>query len=131
MTRVATILALTLAATGAAAQTFVIDPATCRALVAHQPAADVAYKPGVDVKGRPVAGADLEPSAPPVLAKEFTFDLNIDLRGRVPAGSPLFQPQLNVGRIALTPDGKIAFNGQPLGNPEQVAIAELCQRRAR
>ena len=131
MTRVAAILALALAASDAAAQTFVIDTATCRALVAHQPSADVSYKPGADVKGRPVAGADLQPETPPVLAKEFTFDINVDLRGRVPIGSPLQEPQLNVGRVALAPDGRLAFNGRPLADPERAAIAELCQRRAR
>ena len=85
----------------------------------------------VDVKGRPVPGADLQPETPPMLAKEFTYDINVDLRGRVPIGSPLQEPQLNVGRITLTPDGRLAFNGKPLADPEGVAIAELCQRRAR
>ena len=123
-------LALLAAAPQAAAQTIVVDSATCRALVAHVPAADVAYRPGVDVHGRPVAGADLEPSAP-VLAREFSFDLQVDLAGRVPAHSRLFEPALTVGRITMTPDGRFAFNGQPLGDPERVAIAELCARRAR
>jgi hypothetical protein len=131
MRRLALLPLLALAGAPAAAQTVVVDKAVCRTLVAHQPAADVAFRPGVDSRGRRVAGADLEPSAPPVLAREWSFDLNVDLRGRVPAGSPLFEPQLNVGRITMAPDGKIAFNGQPLGDPEQVALAELCARRAR
>ena len=124
-------LALLAAAPQAAAQTIVVDSATCRALVAHVPAADVAYRPGVDVQGRRVAGADLEPSSPPVLAREFSFDLQVDLAGRVPAHSRLFEPALTVGRITMTADGRFAFNGQPLGDPERVAIAELCARRAR
>jgi hypothetical protein len=130
--RVPLALALVLAAAGAAeSQTIVVDSATCRALVAHAPAADVAYRGGVDVHGRRVAGADLEPSAPPALAREFTFDLQVDLAGRVPAHSRLFQPALTVGRVSMTPDGRFAFNGQPLDDPERVAIAELCARRAR
>ncbi len=35
----------------------------CRQLVRHVPAADVAYKPGVDAKGKPIAPADLAQSA--------------------------------------------------------------------
>ena len=131
MRRLGLLPLLALAAAPAAGQTVVVDTAVCRTLVAHQPSADVAYRPGVDARGRKVAGADLDSSTPPVLAKEFTFDLNVDLAGRLPAGSPLFQPQLNVGRITVAPDGRIAFNGQPLGSPERVAIAELCARRAR
>ncbi|RAU22493.1 hypothetical protein CU669_07300 [Paramagnetospirillum kuznetsovii] len=33
----------------------------CSRLIQHQPSADVAYKPGVDVRGRPVASADTDP----------------------------------------------------------------------
>lgn len=119
---------LAVAAGSAVAQTVVVDTAACRRLVQYQPSADVAYRPGVDVQGRAVAGADLDP-APPVLAGEFTFDLNVDLAGRVPAGSGLFQPQLGVGRVSIRPDGQVAFNGRPLGNADQAALAELCARR--
>ena len=123
-------LALVAFAAPAAGQTVVVDTAACRQLVRHHPSADVAYRPGVDSRGRPVAAADLSPP-PQVLAREFTFDLNVDLRGRVPAGSQLFEPQLNVGRVAIGPDGRVAFNGQPLADPDQVALAELCARRLR
>ena len=36
-----------------------VTPKDCRRLVAHKPADDVTYKPGVDAYGRPVAPADL------------------------------------------------------------------------
>ena len=36
-----------------------VSRADCQRLVAHVPAADVAYKPGVDVHGKAVASADL------------------------------------------------------------------------
>ncbi len=121
---------LAVAAGSAVAQTVVVDTATCGRLVQYQPSADVANPPGVDSRGRAVAAADLNP-APPVLAGEFTFDLNVDLAGRVPAGSGLFEPQLGVGRVTIRPDGQIAFNGRPLGDPDQAALAELCARRLR
>ena len=39
------------------AQTVTIKTADCASFVSHIPTTDVAYKPGVDVHGRPVAPA--------------------------------------------------------------------------
>ncbi|OAN50828.1 hypothetical protein A6A04_17155 [Paramagnetospirillum marisnigri] len=39
-----------------------ITKTDCSRLIQHQPSADVAYKPGVDVRGRPVASADADPA---------------------------------------------------------------------
>ena len=97
--------AAALAAHGQArAQTIVVDSAACRALAVHQPSPDVAYKPGVDVRGRPVVGADLNP-APQFLPPTLSFDLNVDLAPYLPAGSRLAMPQMGVGRVTLGPDG--------------------------
>ena len=41
-----------------------ITAADCRRAVAHLPAADVQYKPGVDARGRKVAAADLPGQVP-------------------------------------------------------------------
>ena len=118
-----------LALQGASAQTIVVDTAACRALtVAHQPADDVGYKAGVDARGRPVASADLNAPAPPVLASEFTFNLAVDLAPHLPAGSRLFQPQLNVGRVTIGPSGAVLFNGQPLPQSDLTALAAACRR---
>jgi len=129
----------------AQAQTIVVDGAACRALATHQPAPDVAYRPGVDARGRPVAGADLAPSAP-VLSPSFTFDLNADLAPYLPAGSRLAinadlapylpagsrlaMPQMGVGRVTLGPDGKVLFNGQQVGQGDGAALAAACRRVA-
>ena len=113
----------------ARAQTIVVDSAACRTLATHHPSPDVAYRPGVDARGRPVAGADLAPSAP-VLSPSFTFDLNVDLAPYLPAGSRLSMPQMGVGRVTLGPDGKVMFNGQPVGQGEGAALAAACRRVA-
>ena len=114
---------------GASAQTIVVDNAACRALtVAHQPADDVGYKPGVDARGRAVAPADLNAPAPPALASEFTFNLNVDLVPHLPAGSRLYQPQLTVGRVTVGPTGAVLFNGQPLPQSDLTALAAACRR---
>jgi hypothetical protein len=111
----------------AVAQTLVVESSVCRALTVHRPAPDVAYRPGVDVQGRPVAPADL-PGAPQWLAPSFTFDLNADLRGYLPPRSALSQPQLQVGRITLRPDGVVLLNGQELATAETANVALLCRR---
>ncbi len=115
----------------AAAQTLIVEGSACRALVAHVPAVDTAYQPGVDARGRVVAPADLAGSAPPALASSFTFDLRVDLAPYLPRTSPLFQPQLGIGRVTVSPDGSVVFNGQKLDSPERAAIAALCQRAPR
>jgi hypothetical protein len=112
----------------AAAQTVVVDTAVCRAVTLHQPAPDVAFRPGVDVLGRPVAPADLG-AAPQLVPQAFTFDLNADLRPFLPPGLALFQPQLSVGRVTIGGDGSVLFNGQRLGSSDQSALATLCRRQ--
>lgn len=49
------------AGAGGGPMVITITKTDCSRLIAHQPSADVAYKPGVDVKGRPVASADTDP----------------------------------------------------------------------
>ena len=124
------LIAAVLVVAPAHAQTIVVEGSACRVLVAHVPAADTAYQPGVDARGRSVAPADLAGS-PPVLAPSFIFDLRVDLAPYLPRNSPLFQPQLGVGRVTVTPDGAVAFNGQSLASPERAALAALCQRAPR
>ena len=40
-----------------------ITKADCSRLISHVPAPDVAYTPGVDVRGKPVVSADADPAA--------------------------------------------------------------------
>lgn len=133
MERMRTILSLAcaaaVAATPAVSQTVVVDSAACRALAVHQPSPDVAYRPGVDVRGRPVVGADLNPT-PPLLPPTLSFDLNADLAPFLPAGSRLSLPQMGVGRVTLGPDGKVLFNGQQVGQGDGAALAAACRRVA-
>ena len=56
-----------------------ISAADCRRAVAHQPRADVEYKPGVDARGRKVAPADLQGQQPQIkLPDVISFDVKID-----------------------------------------------------
>jgi hypothetical protein len=131
MKRIFLAACLVLAASPALAQKVTISGVDCRRLVQHDPAPDVAYKPGVDARGRPVAPADLN-AAPQIKVPEtITFDAAADLRRfGIPASSPLFEPNVYVGRVDVRQDGRVYFNGERLGDPEIAALEELCRQSA-
>ena len=52
----------------------------CELMLRHQPSADVAYKPGVDVRGKKVAPADLSGGFQMVLPDVFEFNVTKDLQ---------------------------------------------------
>ena len=118
-------------APAAGAQSVSISGADCsRLLVAHVPAPDVAYKPGVDAQGRAVAPADLNPAPAIRVPETIVFDIAADLRRfGVPNTSPLFQPHLGLGSVQVERDGRAFFNGQALENPDLAALREACRQR--
>ena len=95
----------------------------------HQPSADVAYKPGVDVHGKPVAPADLNPAPQIKVPETVAFDVAVDLRRfGVPQTSPLFQPSVKLGEVRVDVlTGKTLYNGEAIGNPEIEALREACK----
>jgi len=113
------------------AATVKISQADCAALVGHVPAADVAFKPGVDLAGRPVAPAD--PNAAPtlVLPERFSIPISVDLRKRlgIPADPSQYQTgHFTIGTVVWR-DGAAWFNGQPLQSQASRDLAALCQQR--
>lgn len=67
-------------AAAAAGQVVTVTAGDCRRVVSHVAAADVEYRPGLDVRGRKVAPADLGGGPPIVLPDEIAFDIKVDLR---------------------------------------------------
>jgi hypothetical protein len=121
-----------LAAGPALAQQATVSDRECRQLVDYTASQDVNYRPGVDARGRPVAPADLPSPGGQIQAPQnFTFDLNTSLTGfGIPANSKIFEPQVGIGKITVEDGGRrVLFNGQPIGNSEKNAIAELCKQR--
>ena len=101
----------------------------CARLVQHQSAPDVAYKPGVDVRGKKVAPADLPGSGFSVaVPEEVEFDVSFNpLRGG--AASRFERSKLIVGRVRFNLEtGEATFNGVPLTDSEQAELARKCQR---
>ena len=102
-----------------------ISKRDCQRLVRHVPSADVAYKPGVDARGRPVASADAGGRKPLRLPSSFTFDITFDL-GALAGGAGA---ELTVGSVRYDINsGSLTFNGQPLTDPAQSELAARCQR---
>ena len=109
-----------------------VTEADCRRLfIEHRPSADVAYKPGVDVRGKPVASADLNPTPQIKVPETVAFDIGVDLtRFGVPATSKLFQPNVKLGEVRMDlASGRVLYNGEPLGNPELEALREACRQQ--
>jgi len=134
--RPAPILLLLLLALPAVAQTKAptkveVTAADCRRLfVEHRAAPDVAYRPGVDVRGRPVASADLNPATQIKVPETVTMDVAVDMsRYGVPVSSPLYRPNIKLGEVRVdVASGRVLYNGEPLGNPEMEALRETCRR---
>ena len=106
----------------------VVSSKVCAEVVAHVPDAGVAYRPGVDVNGNPVAPADLPDSASPIAPDNFPIFLTLDLKKefRVPNTAKLFKLQEVVGLIAVQGD-QVFFNGQPIAPGEASLLAAACR----
>jgi hypothetical protein len=112
--------------------TIQVTGADCRRLfVEHRPNPDVNYRPGVDVHGRPVAGADLNPAPQIRVPETVAFDVAVDLRRfGIASTSPLYQPNMKLGEVRVDVlTGKTLYNGEALGNPEIEALREACRRQ--
>lgn len=107
-----------------------VSPKDCRRLVAHVPAGDVAYKPGVDAYGRPVKPADLPGTQVITAPDKITFSITYDaLKGLGLSGtSSLLSGEASVGEVSYDiASGRMEFNGQPLTDPEIAALATACK----
>ncbi len=102
----------------------------CRWLVEHIPADDVAYKPGVDVRGKPVKPADLNSSATMAIPRNVDIDLTLPhllsdklvrLYGRLKA-------EARVGYVTVdTKTGDATYNGKTLRDPETAELITFCR----
>lgn len=113
------------------AQTVTVTAADCAQFVRHIPAPDVAYKPGVDVGGRPVAPADLGGGVQLALPEAFSIPISVDLQQRlgIPADPTQFQTRDFTVGVVTWRDGQGFFNGQPLQTEESARLSALCQER--
>ena len=112
-----------------------IDADACRYVTQHVPSADTEYAGGVDANGNPVAPADLAPTAqlkfPSTVAIPITSNIGRML-GRSGTSSQAmgYRADALVGMVSLV-DGRLYFNGQPIGDDPDVELAALCRKAAR
>lgn len=133
-TFIATLIAA--AAAGATARAQVSDAPVevaiterdCRALVAHRPAADAAYQPGRDVRGRAVAPADLSgnPATPGLESISIPLQIRLSDVVAVPAG---IDADIPLWTLTVDADGRAYLDDQPLHDEAAVRVAEACRAR--
>jgi hypothetical protein len=124
-----------LAAAGALAQgapaqgsSVKVSKAECRRIVAHAPAPDVAYKPGVDARGRKVAPADAYGANPIALPDEITIDIGFNLAEKYGLGTGgKYKGEGYVGKVTVRGD-KVYWNNVPLDGADQSALVEACRK---
>lgn len=102
----------------------------CQYLTRYQPAPDVNFQPGVDVRGRPVAPADIGGGQQLKLPETIYIPIEVDIgqRYHIPANSPLWKATAEIGTVAVTGD-QVTFNGQPLTADDNAALAAMCRDR--
>ena len=116
--------------TSAAGSKVSISKKDCQRIVGHQARDDVAYKPGVDVRGKKVTGADLDGGNQLKLPKELSFDLNIDIAKKYGLDAKGISADMAVGKVKVK-GRNVYFNGQRLGGGDQAAITAECQKTLR
>ncbi len=109
------------------------DP--CESLTSYEPAPDVAYQPGVDAEGNPVAPADLDGGSGSILKpdREYRVDVTVPLSDVTntsdgSGAARVADSDVNIGTVTVR-DGKVYFDGQLIGDESQHALAEACAKR--
>ncbi len=139
------------AETQSAAGAIRISRLDCQRLVRHLTRPDVAYRPGVDVRGEHVMPADVAPRARPRLPDTIVIPITVDVCQRVdpvtgrklcrtaeagligPAEAEFkrrYEAITDVGTVTVADDGRrVYFNGEPLTDEQAALVHEACQRR--
>lgn len=110
--------------------TISLSERVCRRLtVSHEPSADVAYKPGVDVRGEAVVPADLPGGFEWVAPDTIEFDLAFNPLGNTGLDADAFaNTSARIGHVKydiLT--GNLTLNGRPLADPILAIIESQCR----
>jgi len=120
-------LVLAVAAPAATAQTD--DP--CARAVKAQNTGGAEYKPGVDVYGRPVAPADVQPSLriePPQVI-EFPVTLDVARRLGFDARGP-YEAKTTVANVRIE-NGRVTVNGQVIHTTNEADLIAACRAARR
>lgn len=102
----------------------------CDQLTTYQQAPGVEYQSGVDVRGNPVAPADLgggyQIKPPETIV--IPIEVLIQDRFHIPADSVLWNGKAQVGVVTVKGD-QVYYEGQLLGDQETAALQQLCREQ--
>ncbi len=107
-----------------------IDKNTCQKVQRHLAREDVTYKPGVDVRGRKVAPADVDQQKLQ-LNDTIVLDISVPLQDLFAEDNPpnraLQNAEVEVGKLEYQiSSGKLLFNGQELSKPALLEVGGKC-----
>jgi hypothetical protein len=110
-----------------------IDAATCRRMVRHVPDPDVTHRPGVDVRGRPVAPADLHDYSAfeAMVPDTATFHVVLDPFEGTGVATPrgIESPGMVLGTVGYDiARGTFTVNGRPVTTGQEDALRRACIR---
>ena len=128
---VATVLLLAMGYSEAASTKVNMSARDCRKLVQHQANANVNYKPGVDVRGRKVAKADLGNGNKLKLPSKVEF--NIAFNPLKSAAAARFgETSAGIGKVKYDiSKNAFTFNGQPMNDRAMADMARKCRAAGR
>lgn len=128
--RIAVTVAAALFIAGAAfAQDDGTMPPECRFVVRHVAEQGAAYTPGVDVRGKPVAPADIN-AAPFALPDVIQVPISVDLIERIRNAPEQFQGvegEADYGVLEIHKDGRILYDGQDWSDPVRAACGHKAE----
>ena len=110
-----------------------ISRADCAGLAAHVPSDEATYRPGVDVRGRPVAPADVDGTPALALPESYRIRIEVDSEDRfgIPATAGRYDADIAVGEALVEADGRVLFNGQPLQSEAAFELGRRCRELLR
>lgn len=111
-----------------AAGAVTVKRSDCVRIVRHAPAPDVAYQPGVDVNGNPVAPADIDGAIKVEPLSEIGIPITVDLQERfgIPGNPALYEGEAHVGTVTFD-DESAFFNGQRLATDSDADLVAACR----
>ena len=107
-----------------------INRDTCRRIArSHRPADDVAYREGVDVRGKPVAPADIPGSFRFQAPETIEFDLSFNPLANTAIDREAFaNTETAIARVAVDiATGEVRIDGKMVGPEGEAAILERCR----
>ena len=121
---------LTIESASAADVRLTVSRSDCERITRHQAEPGVAYTPGTDAHGRPVAPADLDSDQVAIPERIFLY-LSIPLSDLLYNHNPrLSNADAFVGAVEYDlASGRVYFNGEELADPAVNAIARECRTR--